>query len=291
MTAFAEPLIKFDPMSAIPRPLFAAGALEGEEKDGRITSLVVTKSNRLVMADFTNMEIKYVNLDQPSAPISFCINARPWDLTIFKDDVVAVTSWTQIIDLLEVSDKGIFPLRQIKTKWRYLCVASDGDGDQLVVAKDKDIDGPSLIDVITIEGNVLWTVADSTSIPQLNHPVSLCLLNEHVLVSAQNGMIHKVHVATGEPSQPLTHSDLKWPAQVTADAAGNVYVASHQEQCVLVFSVEGQSRQLLTGSQHGQEEKDKPQAVAIVDTGIVVSWEDKNGHSLVNGFCLSSVDV
>lgn len=259
----------------------------GGEKASRITSLVITSSGLLILADYTNESVKLRTMDQSAQPLSLCLNARPWDLAIYKDDVIAVTSGTTVIVLLSISTDNISIDRQVETKQRYWCVASDGQGDTLVVSTIMDHHGTAVVDVITIEGKVLWTLGTEVSDPKIRQPVSLCVLGRDVLVSDKEDVVHRLDVVTGTRSDTLTHSDLKWPGQVAADAAGNIYIASnHQEGCVLVYSASGQWRKLLDGQQHGENERTRPQAVGITENGIIVSWEWDMSQSVVIGFDL-----
>lgn len=273
-------------MAAIPRRSFRVEASNDGEDGVRITSLVVTNSGRLVLADYKNMSVKATTAEHSARPLSLSLNVRPWDLAIFQEDVIAVTSGTDLIELLDLGVDAISVVRQIRTRRRYWCVTTEGQGDTLVVSSNMDHLGPAVVDVITSEGRVLWTLADDAALPGLRQPVSLCLLGRQVLVSDKNGLVHRVDVATGEQSPALAHPDLRWPGQVAADAAGNVYVASHQGACVLVHSPRGQWRHLLLGAQHGEGRRLNPQAVGVTETGIVVSWERDMSDSAVVGFDL-----
>ena len=156
-----------------------------------------------------------------------------------------------------------------------------------MVSNVMNTDGPAVVDVITVDGKVLWTLSVDVNDPKIIRPLSLCLLGRDVLVSDKEGMVHRVDVVKGTRSHALTHSDLKSPGQVAADAAGNIYIAcSHKEGCVLLYSTRGQWRKLLVGHEHGDGGRTTPQAVGITEKGIVVSWEQNMSDSVVTGFHL-----
>ncbi|XP_076438745.1 uncharacterized protein LOC143277732 [Babylonia areolata] len=273
ITPTSEPLLTFDPMTAVPRRSFEIDVPEVE--GWLIRSLLITRNRLIVLAD--THKITCVPLDRSSHAFSvFPLSANPNDLAMYDHDrnIIAVATNTDVIVLLEVGSDAMHEVGKVKTERRYLGVTSFGDGDILVVISKEDDLGPAVIDVITREGKVLWTVADTQTLPHLRCPRFLHIRNREVLVSDINGLIHRVDVTSGTPHPALYHPDLKLPCNITTDPSGsNVFVADRKENKVLLYSMmSGEWRTLLT-EQDGRRGNDSPQAVGVTDDGqMVVAW-------------------
>ncbi|XP_076439167.1 uncharacterized protein LOC143278040 [Babylonia areolata] len=274
ITPTSEPLLTFDPMTAVPRRSFEIDVLEVE--GGLIWSLLITR-NRLIILDELDNKIICVPLDRSSHARSvFPLSASPNDLAMYDHDcnIIAVATNTDVIVLLEVGSDAMHEVGKVKTERRYLAVTSFGDGDILVVSSEEDRFGPAVIDVITREGKVLWTVADTHTLPHLKSPWFLHIRNREVLVSDINGLIHRVDVSSGTPHPFLFHPDLRWPCNITTDPSGsNVFVADWKENKVLLYSMMSGEWRTLLAVQDGRGRNDMPQAVGVTDDGqMVVAW-------------------
>ncbi|XP_076438746.1 uncharacterized protein LOC143277733 [Babylonia areolata] len=273
ITPTSGPLLTFDPMTAVPRHSFEID-IPGVE--GRlILSLVITRNRLIVLADL--YKIICAPLDRSSHACSvFPLSANPNDLAMYDHDrnIIAVATNTDVIVLLEVGSDAMHEVGKVKTERRYLGVTSFGDGDILVVSSKEDDLGPAVIDVITREGKVLWTVADTHTLPHLRCPMFLHIRNREVLVSDINGLIHRVDVTSCKPHPALSHPDLRWPCNITTDPSGsNVFVTDWKEKKILLYSMmSGEWRTLLT-ARDGRGRNNSPQAVGVMDDGqMVVAW-------------------
>ncbi|XP_076466243.1 uncharacterized protein LOC143297707 [Babylonia areolata] len=274
-----KPLSIFDPMTVVPRRSFEMEmpALWMGSASSYPASLLVTRNRQLVLADFNNQRVVSLPLDMPAGECqAITLHVHPWDLTVYDHgrDIIAVASDTRAIFLLKVDSDAIQEVGKVDTERQYVGVASFGDGDILVVSSVEDYLRPAVVDVISREGRVLWTVADNRNLPELQWPRFLHIRNREVLVSDRNGLIHRVDVTTGTSHPALSHPDLKGPGQVTADPSGsNVLVTSRRGNCVLVYCLSsGQWRTLLTaaelaGGHYGW-------ALGVTEDGeMVVAWK------------------
>ena len=282
------------------------------QEDSWIKALILTRNNVLVMADFRNMAVKWVSLagQQPSSISSLRLKVLPCDLTLVGCNVIAVTSGTNHIILLKMESEGaiqttIRQIRQIHTARSYTGVTSDEVTSEeptsqlLVVSSMKDNLGPAVVDYVNGHGVVLWTILSPHSCPGLHQPCFLLLHGRELIISDQEGRgkVLRVDVVTGEAtSPPLTYPDLSTPRQVAVDPAGNLYLSSWQEGCVLLCSPRADQGRRLIKKQDGEgrEGGRSPQAVGVMGwrredeevAVVVVSWETDTSTSSVVGYVL-----
>nr|KAG5711813.1 hypothetical protein BaRGS_023577 [Batillaria attramentaria] len=280
----------FDPMTSSPsRVLVIKPDVESTDahKNGPwLRSVVTTSDGRLVTIDIRNKAIKVVDPSSLTTTVhGLKLDKEPCGLALLRDDVVAVTAHGRNIYFVDVTNVPEFAAKT-QTSMQYIGVSAAMRDDTLVVSSQS----PPSVDVITRAGVMLRTVIDCHTFRELTLPENLhVLLGDEVLVSdTMANTVFRVRLDTGSVVGALTHPELKHPSQVTADRAGNCYIASSSAQCVLVVTPDGQWLRLLYGPEHGDATRVSPEGVCVTDWGVVVTWHPKSlqGHSVVAGYKL-----
>nr|KAG5709072.1 hypothetical protein BaRGS_004711 [Batillaria attramentaria] len=283
--------VSFDPMTCIPRRLFMTRPdTEGDtHKDGPgISSVVATPEGRLVMTDHFNKQVKVTELTNPATTVlGVKLEATPYRLCLLRDGLVAVTSDKKCVFFVDVSGPPSV-VSHVETSRRYWGVGSVTEDDTLVVSCVKDKEGPACVDVVSRSGAVLKTVIDGSSLAGLSWPHYVCVCDRDALISDfDSSGVFRVELDTGRVVKRLIHTDLKSPWQIAADQAGNCYIASTGSQSVLVATPSGQWRRLLHGPKHGDATRVKPVGVCVTSWGVLVTWDELFGYSVVAGYDLT----
>ncbi|KAK7444370.1 hypothetical protein BaRGS_00040420 [Batillaria attramentaria] len=251
-----------------------------------ILSLASTDAGRIYMADMTKYALMYITVNKPTVVKSVDLTTTPMFISVLRNNEVAITSVKgDSILLVNVEELN---LKLIKTEKKYSVVAQ-GNEDTLIAGRWKEDSEPAGIDVISMRGDLVRTICDGNTITALCKPQSLCVVGDVVLVAEKpSDAILRINLSTGTLLAKHTHPSLSKPVGVTSDREGNIYIASSGDRSVLVMSVDGRWRRLLTGEKHGECSFDTPTGIALTKGGLVVSWmRDDNRKSIVIGYHLA----
>lgn len=248
----------------------------------KIECIITTSHGHLVMADSNNNKVLVYTDPQQTKCNALKLHVEPWRLAQMHDGLVAVTTDTRCIHIIDVTGQPSV-VSQLHTDKQYVGVGVD-DKDHLVVSC---IDGTCCIDILSREGEILKTLipcrqvsvlkrfVSKKQIKILSRPQYLCVVGGDVLVSdSKTDSVYRLELSTGRVIATLKHPDLKRPCQVTSDQAGNIYVASYDSCYVLVVNVAGQWRQLLYGPEHGKGNSINPVGVHASGRRLWVSWSE-----------------
>ena len=276
-------------MTATPHKVFVATPASHDDVDKpRITSIVSTQDEKLVMADCYNNKVKVVNMSDPhTVSASLTVEETPWGLAVLSDGLVAVTTYNPTIYLLKVSPTLAVTTR-VQTGRQYLGVGEGLTDHTLLVSCLETVSDPARVDLITRGGEVVRTVVDSTMLTQLSAPDSLCVSGGCVLLSDwRTHAVYRVDVTTGQLVDTLTHTDMESPCQVCVDGEGNIYIASVGGHCVLVRSTGKQWKRVVYSPEHTDQGCDRPCGLCVTRSGrLVVAWGKSDSHSVVTGYDL-----
>lgn len=241
------------------------------------------------MADCNNSMVKVATVTHPSAIRGVVLHVDPLRLAQLQDGRVAVTAINRFLYLVDVSGQPTI-LSHCKTVRQYRGLAAGCDDNTLVVGCGRDMRKSPCIDVISLSGDVLRTIANSDDVEGLIDPEYLFMVGDEVLVSDWGShSVLRVDLATGCLIDTMTHAQLKLPCQVATDSEGSVYIASAERRCVMIRSVGGEWRRFLVGTNDG----DGPLPIGIFISGktVWVSWYklgfEPDCYSVVKGFELT----
>ncbi|XP_076437243.1 uncharacterized protein LOC143276553 [Babylonia areolata] len=276
--------------SAAPSLVFKVSAETADDTETpRIIAVVCLPDDTLVMADNNNRKVKVMGMAPPNTvSASLAIPERPWALAVLSDGLVAMTTTSRTIYLMEVTASTVTVRSRVQTVRRYEGIAGHSDR-HLLGSCVKSVFGPASVDVLNREGQVVRTVTDSTRLTRLGSPYYLFDTGDHhVLVSDwRTEKVHQVCVRSGQVTQTFEHDHVKWPRQVCADEVGSVYIASCNGVCVCVRSREGEWRQLVTPSLHGPSQCLYPHGLCLTISGhLVVTWWGSGVDCVVVGYRL-----
>lgn len=273
-------------MTATPKKVFTvAPTADDDTQKPSIDAIAYTHDDRLVMADGGNYKVKIVDLRDPkTVTASVKLDFKPLSLAALHDGPVALTTDNTVIYLLDLVDT--VTATQIKTLSQYAGVVGSTSDETLIVSCCKNNTQPARVDVINRAGDIVRTIADVTTIPGLEFPGHMCLVDKHVLIAdSWKDVVYYVDPESCKLTEMVTHTGLNRPSQIAADKSGNVYVASRDSQRVLVRSREGEWRCLLEGHQHSEQACFWPRGVCVTTTGrIMVAWRKAYSHSVVIGY-------
>ncbi|XP_076471435.1 uncharacterized protein LOC143301202 [Babylonia areolata] len=278
-----------DVMTAEPRCVFKVPPRAAADQDKPwITAVVCLPGDTLVMADHFNRKVKVMGVAPPHAVSSLPIQEPPLRLAVLSDGVVAMTTGSRGVCLMDVTAGTVAVRSHVRTARQYDGIAGHSDG-HLIASCEEDSTGLASVDVLNRQGHLVRTVTDSTRLTGLASPEYLFNTRDHhVLVSDyQTDLVHRVCVPSGQVTQTFQHAHLKGPRQVCSDGSGNLYVASEDSQCVCVRSRAGDWRRLVTPSLHRLPRSVFPSSLCLTSSGhLVVSWDGAVGGSVVVGYTL-----
>nr|KAG5702632.1 hypothetical protein BaRGS_028018 [Batillaria attramentaria] len=281
----------FDPTTATPRKVFATRPDNENDTDERgpyVRAIVVTEDDKLVMVDCHNSMVKVADLKTPNTVLGVRVDTELYRLAPLPDGgLVVVTSFhSTFLYLVDVSGHPSVVSR-ILTSREYQSVSAGVEKDTLIVGCSKDDDGPASVDVITRGGDVIMTVISNDVMKELRDPEYVCVLGGDVLISdSGDDTVFRVELATGRVLAKLTHPDMTDPRQVAVDGSGNIYIACGANGNVMAVSAAGKWRRLLEGTQHGDGTRDKARGVCVTKSGLVVTWCEFSGYSVMVGYDL-----
>ena len=269
------PSCAIDVMRGTPHHVFSvrsqAEAMYGSVVCVENDLLVVTRVfvNQVAVVDISDLRVV-------SAPLA--VEERPNCLALLHG-LVAMTTNSQTIYLLKVTPTLVVDAR-IQTDRIYDGVAKGPNRHTLLVSCMKTERDPARVDVITIEGDLVRTVVDSTMLNELWEPKYLCVFDGCVLLSAcEKDAAFKVDLATGQLVDTLTQADMEAPLQVCVDSGGNIYIAAYGKGCVVVRSRQGLWRRLVGDPTN--EDCDRPSCVSVAGSGrLIVIWDKLNSNKL-----------
>ncbi|KAK7108566.1 uncharacterized protein [Littorina saxatilis] len=267
---------KWDALVATPRRVFQTSAATDQDvKPPFICDMLTARDGRVLMGDINNKMVKLLSPDNPSEVAYVQLEGGIRRMALLSGDAVAVNTDIKVIYLVN-SNGGEFTVKgRFQTARQYIGMVQGPDDVTLVVGCWKDDDGPARIDVIRHDGSVVRTVADESSIPGLKSPCQLLQLGDRLIIpDLLANCVYILELSSGRLVETVTHADIKKPTQVLVDGRENLYFVSHEGQCVLVRSPEGQWRHLLRGKEDGVNELTSPWAACLIDTGIVVAWNN-----------------
>nr|KAG5702643.1 hypothetical protein BaRGS_028029 [Batillaria attramentaria] len=281
----------FDPLAATPRRVFVSKPSSVDDTaliGPYITSAIVTDDGRLVMTDLNNTMVKVLDLNNRDVIRGVKLDVTPYRLALLPDGLVAVTSSSKTLHLVDVTGDVSF-VGRVRTARQYWGVSGGVGEDNLIVSCWKEREGPACVDVITRAGEVVHIVINSRLLKDMSYPRYVCVVGGDVLIADNDAnSVFRVELATGCLVDTLTHPDLKRPRQVCADPSGNVYIACSGSHCVLVMSADGRWRRLLEKGQHkGGNYHVTPCGMCLTNTGLVVTWKGVPGRSVVVGYDLT----
>jgi len=277
----------FDPMSAN-LPSGVTLELGRDRRVPNIRSLVMDHSSAFVfMVDGGNNSIIVVSLESGQLVSTLPLDVAPWSAALIGEKELVVTAPDdKVMILVDITDKSKLLVKEtIMTgrKYRSVCVVPSTDGDvKLAVNCARDGDGPASIDIISVDGTFDTNIINSDELPKLIHPRFLCIHDNDLYISDYHShCVFKVVLQgpdKGVVLNTLVHPYMRLLTQLCTDSAGHLYVASAGGQCVLVRSVDGRWRKLLTGEEHGEREGNYvcPLGLSVSATGLVVSWSNVN---------------
>jgi hypothetical protein len=293
LTAKPQRQLMVDHFKAKPQRLFTLEPRTQEDrKDPEITSIVATKSGKILMADTENATVKMTELNSPNKiTASPTLDKAPCILAALSDSQIAATTLSNVIYLLSV-ERDITVIKEVQTKRWYSGISGSSVDNTLIVSCNTDSDGPASVDIITHEGKVVKTVTDRDRLPVrgLAWPHYLCNARNRVFISEfNNNKVFIVDTNNGALLETLTHDHLMWLRQVCMDNSDNLYVASLSGHCVLVRSPRGKWRQLV-GEKQSKKGYNDPTSVCISEDGVlVVAWQTEYSpyKSVVIGYKLT----
>ncbi|XP_076106113.1 uncharacterized protein LOC143074639 [Mytilus galloprovincialis] len=197
--------------------------------DGR--SLIidgVSKSLLLFPKDgiFTGNEIRF--------------DKRPSDICYIQGNIIAVTNFQQweilLIDLIEKSK-----IKSIKV--REACFGIDSNGETLVV----NLSGcPNKVVTLDLEGNVL-----SEIIVPGDYTVRTALYESNIVCADWKDNLISCYTNKGSLLWTFKHADICEPFGITIDKHGFIFVASRENDKIVVLSEDGKRNKIVLSKDNG----------------------------------------
>ncbi|XP_076436503.1 uncharacterized protein LOC143276009 [Babylonia areolata] len=211
-------------------------AVDPDNRYSLITSILVTKREKLIIGDLFADKLDILSLDSPAVVEASYNVHRPWAMLELKDGTIAVTMEDRYeIAIYRVSGSSLQKVRNIPTEEYYFAIAQ-GPNDTLIVSNRRR-SATARIDVINMQGGKLRTLYEDVQGNVMINPFCLKRFGDDVYVTDwTSSRVFRVNVHTGEVKftiGDLDLSDLQFeqPRKMDFDNNGNLYIATGGRVC------------------------------------------------------------
>ncbi|XP_076436489.1 uncharacterized protein LOC143276005 [Babylonia areolata] len=248
-----------------------------------ITSILVTKREKLIIGNLFADKLDISSLDSPAVVEASYNVHRPWAMLELKDGTIAVTMEDRYeIAIYRVSGSSLQKVRNIPTEEDYFGIAQ-GPNDTLIVS-NRRVTRTARIDVINMQGGKLRTLYEDERDVMID-PFCLKSLGDDVYVSDwTSSRVFRVNVHTGEVKfniGDLDLSDLQFeqPRKMDFDNNGNLYIATGGSVCnsrydgyfcVVQITPSGSWR--VIRDYVPQSSGTYPYGLEVTSSQIIISW-------------------
>ena len=203
--------------------------LSDDCKDCWITGIAILNDNILVITDFENKKVKLFS----SRITSLCLQFRPMDITVIRDDQVAVSLSGRQIALVDVSgnDRPVLTLNQtLKVGFDVYGIAAYGDKLIITSISSTNLCYKPAIKLIDTFGKVYWSVSTSPK-HDFKLPMYACVSNHGstptvIVTDSGNSTVTLLNADTGAIIKQILLPWSKEPQCVTYDDQNNIYMTN-----------------------------------------------------------------
>ena len=225
--------------------------LDADEKDCNITGLDMTADGNIFLADFGNSKIK---LFSPAGEYLSCLKLRdrPKDVSIMNMSEAAVSMTSKLISFIGMYDIRHLSLnRTINTESSVWGVTSLHNN--LIITCGEAKDNPDKVQMIDIEGRVLWIVTRDTrgnnlfDVARFITTQSTEAGDNVVVIDWKKCTIAVLDAVSGNVSK-VREVKGKEPRGVAVDGNGNIYVGYNNCEISMWSRDMGEDTCLVSGS-------------------------------------------